>query len=249
MLPFFSAVCVVASVVCCIQECGTTVNCGMCLGSFRAWSVIKLLTYSVSGNLPVVAAKYRTASPLALLKLKFCKYRQGKKVSMRTLQTWSLVPVSSDSEWAIEATGDLQIQQSAGKLQVDQIFPWVPPQMLCHCLADCFIHCPEKLWMPPHRKCSRPGWRGLWATWSSGRCPCPWQGVGTRWYLRALPTQTILWFYARVHTAEAFCQVSSDINGLRSSTSHGTHKFNSFWCHIPYLVKSPKLKGWKFEVY
>ena len=23
---------------------------------------------------------------------------------------------------------------------------------------------------------------------------CPWQGVGTGWALRALPTQTILWF-------------------------------------------------------
>jgi len=25
----------------------------------------------------------------------------------------------------------------------------------------------------PPWKCSRPGWMGLWATWSSGRCPCP----------------------------------------------------------------------------
>ena len=47
----------------------------------------------------------------------------------------------------------------------------------------------------PPWKCSRPGWMGLWATWSSGRCPCPQQGVGTRWSLRFLPTQTILWFY------------------------------------------------------
>ena len=40
-----------------------------------------------------------------------------------------------------------------------------------------------------------PGWMGLWASWSSGRCPCPWQGVGTRWSLRSLLTQTILWVY------------------------------------------------------
>uniref|UniRef100_A0A8B9CPG3 AT-hook containing transcription factor 1 n=1 Tax=Anser brachyrhynchus TaxID=132585 RepID=A0A8B9CPG3_9AVES len=33
---------------------------------------------------------------------------------------------------------------------------------------------------------------GLWAAWSGGRCPRPWQGVGTRWSLRSLPTQTIL---------------------------------------------------------
>ena len=32
--------------------------------------------------------------------------------------------------------------------------------------------------MPHPWECSRPGWMRLWATWSSGRCPCPWQG---RW--------------------------------------------------------------------
>ena len=36
---------------------------------------------------------------------------------------------------------------------------------------------PENLWMAHPWKCSRPGWMGLWATWSSGGCPCPWQGV------------------------------------------------------------------------
>ena len=35
--------------------------------------------------------------------------------------------------------------------------------------------CPEKLWLPDPWNCSRPAWMGLWATWSSGRCPCPWQ--------------------------------------------------------------------------
>jgi len=37
--------------------------------------------------------------------------------------------------------------------------------------------CPEKLWLPPPWQCSRPGWSGLWAAWSGGRCPCPWQGA------------------------------------------------------------------------
>uniref|UniRef100_A0A8V5H1X3 Large ribosomal subunit protein eL13 n=1 Tax=Melopsittacus undulatus TaxID=13146 RepID=A0A8V5H1X3_MELUD len=32
----------------------------------------------------------------------------------------------------------------------------------------------------PACKIRRPCWTGLRATWSSGRCPCPWQGVGTR---------------------------------------------------------------------
>ena len=36
--------------------------------------------------------------------------------------------------------------------------------------------CPEKLWLPPPWQCSRPGWMGLWATLSSGRCPWSWQG-------------------------------------------------------------------------
>ncbi|GAB0210055.1 hypothetical protein GRJ2_003471300 [Grus japonensis] len=34
----------------------------------------------------------------------------------------------------------------------------------------------EKFWMPHPWKCLRPGWMRLWATWSSGVCPCPWQG-------------------------------------------------------------------------
>ena len=34
----------------------------------------------------------------------------------------------------------------------------------------------EQIWMPPPWMCSRPGWVGFWATWSSGKCPCPWQG-------------------------------------------------------------------------
>ena len=35
--------------------------------------------------------------------------------------------------------------------------------------------CPVKLWMPPPWKHSRPGWVGLWATWSRGRCPSHFQ--------------------------------------------------------------------------
>jgi len=31
----------------------------------------------------------------------------------------------------------------------------------------------------PPWKCSRPGWMGLSATWSSGKCPGPWQGGWT----------------------------------------------------------------------
>ena len=54
--------------------------------------------------------------------------------------------------------------------------------------------CPVHPW-----RCSRPGWMGAWAAWSSiwygGWWPCLQQGVGALWSLRSLPTQAILWFY------------------------------------------------------
>lgn len=37
--------------------------------------------------------------------------------------------------------------------------------------------CPEDLWLPHPRKCSKPGWIRLGVTWSRGRCSCPWQGA------------------------------------------------------------------------
>jgi len=33
---------------------------------------------------------------------------------------------------------------------------------------------PERWWMPHPWKHSRSGWMGLWATWSSWRCPYSW---------------------------------------------------------------------------
>ena len=47
-----------------------------------------------------------------------------------------------------------------------------PPKLLYHSPSSGYA---EKLWMPPPWKCSGPGWMELWATWSSGRCPCSWQ--------------------------------------------------------------------------
>jgi len=34
--------------------------------------------------------------------------------------------------------------------------------------------CPERLWMPHPWSHSRPDWMWLWAAWSSGWRPCPW---------------------------------------------------------------------------
>lgn len=53
----------------------------------------------------------------------------------------------------------------------------------------------KKLWLPQPWGCSRLGWTGLWSTWCSGRFPCPWHGVGTRWSLRFLPAEAMLWSY------------------------------------------------------
>lgn len=38
----------------------------------------------------------------------------------------------------------------------------------------------EKLWMPHSRKCSRPDWIGLWATWTGEWHPRPWEGARLR---------------------------------------------------------------------
>ena len=54
---------------------------------------------------------------------------------------------------------------------------------------------PREIADAPSQKCSRPGWPGFWATWCSGRYPCTRQGIGTRWSISSLPTQTIQWFY------------------------------------------------------
>lgn len=39
----------------------------------------------------------------------------------------------------------------------------------------------------------RVPWLELWATQSSGSCPCLWREVGMKWSLRSPPTETILW--------------------------------------------------------
>ena len=47
-------------------------------------------------------------------------------------------------------------------------------------VVRCWAGCPERLWMPRTWRCSRPGWMGPWAAWSSIKCrrwwPCVWEG-------------------------------------------------------------------------
>ena len=39
----------------------------------------------------------------------------------------------------------------------------------------------------PSLACPRPGWTGLWAAWSGGRCPCPRQGGWNRMIYKVPP--------------------------------------------------------------
>ena len=45
-------------------------------------------------------------------------------------------------------------------------------------VVRCWHRLPERLWMPHPWRCSRPGWMGPWAVWSSIKCggwwPCLW---------------------------------------------------------------------------
>ena len=76
--------------------------------------------------------------------------------------------------------------------------------------------CPEKLWLLSPWPCWRPGWMSLWATWSSGRCPCPWQGGWKDMIFMVGPFQPksfyypmILWSRCQrnVHFSSELCQV------------------------------------------
>lgn len=45
---------------------------------------------------------------------------------------------------------------------------------------------------------SRLDWMRPWATWPHGWQPCQWQGVGTGWALKSLPTQTMVLYDRRI---------------------------------------------------
>lgn len=59
---------------------------------------------------------------------------------------------------------------------------------------------------------------GLWATWCSGGCHWPQQGVGTRWCWRFLLTQTILCFYDTIkYCSDIDTHLFDDISALEVS--------------------------------
>ena len=83
-------------------------------------------------------------------------------------------------------------------------------------VVRCWNSCPERLWMPHPWRCSRPGWMGPWAAWSSIRCeswqPCTQQRV---WSLMILEVPSnpshskILWFSSFLDVRAI--QVCSDV--------------------------------------
>jgi len=67
--------------------------------------------------------------------------------------------------------------------------------------------CPEKLWLPlPGSVQGQVGWRWITA-WSSGRCPCSWQGGWNQMIFKVLSNPNhsmILWFCDTTTTSNNF---------------------------------------------
>ena len=85
--------------------------------------------------------------------------------------------------------------------------------------------CPEKLWMSHPWKCSRPGWMGPWAAWSSGRCPCPWQGNWNKMLFKVSSSPNhskILWF----------CDYNSVLKSHKIPSSVLRHHINYVFTHL-----------------
>jgi len=84
---------------------------------------------------------------------------------------------------------------------------------------------------------------GLWARWSSGRRPPPWQGAATRWFIRCLPTQTILfylftlswlWFLFKFRSLLCPCcsGCSRSSEEVRTRTGRGTCQWTEEGCYF-----------------
>ena len=107
--------------------------------------------------------------------------------------------------------------------------PWVSPSSYVasatydHADVSCFKEpqmiagtgCPERLLMPHPWKHSRSSWTGLWATWSSWRCPCLLQGGWTRWPLKVTsnPNHSVI-------LSSVFMWLNQALRALLSSAFH-----------------------------
>ena len=96
---------------------------------------------------------------------------------------------------------------------------------------------------------SRPVWMVFWAAWSGGGQPCLWQGVGTRWSLRSLPTQAILWFYNSLILSFSDSTILSfyGITNLSSEKSYVVECSSGIWKKMSMLFW--KKKYFRTELY
>lgn len=70
---------------------------------------------------------------------------------------------------------------------------------ICMCIGKALDQVVQRNYgCPTGWRLSRPHWMGHWATSCSESCTCLWQGVGTQWSLKSLPTQNGLFSYDSV---------------------------------------------------
>jgi len=95
--------------------------------------------------------------------------------------------------------------------------------------------CPDMWWMPHLWRHSRSNWMGLWATWSSCRCPCSLQRSWTRWLLRVSSNSSdsmIVWNLTARNTVCACTDKESKWNIWESNVSIPgvTHENHIYEC-------------------
>lgn len=81
----------------------------------------------------------------------------------------------------------------------------------------------------PAQRCECPdpgssssGWEGLWATWSSKKCLCLWQGDWNWVIFKSLPTQAIQWFDDIKHCNIFNVRLDKILTNFGSNLSEGS---------------------------
>ena len=77
-------------------------------------------------------------------------------------------------------TGQGVLVLNSGRVDLD----WTEEEIVYYEGAETLEQVAQRWQMPQTWKHSRPGWTGLWATWSSWRCPCSLPGDWARWPLK-----------------------------------------------------------------